>query len=561
MLALNSLSEYENEKTKILKPWFNVFSDYLVILLLAVPIFAGGMELASGRYVCLPAVDCSMSNNASLCQNSTDTNRKTIIVVTKLKYTRDYDYVNSECSKTAFPWFHSYFSLLLFGQAFTLLLVNNLWLKYPWTASFVTSFYTLAEECYNLPGAHFATLTPNYEEESVTTSTIESTEDSAGVDVSTAVAVKTLYEKIRRFNGYVKTSKQIQYVYLVQAALQALLTVIFFILNVCFKNIKGTAKCSVDEYFPVIYDYFTCSHNLSTLLEIALVLFLYILVALFVFSIFIVLWTINKVFSKKRYQFEKELKGWRLPSDLIATKRDMGFLLHLLHAYNVLYTVQFAIYMSKEHNRKIKAVILDNDWPVETLDRCFYNDRTALDLKGLSGIPSSLFQFNESTGKLRKLKLHGCGPLQANDFDEFGKFCNLSMLSLINCGLTKMPYKLFNLKTLEILCLRHNSIKEIQRGICSLEVLEEFDISYNKLKTIDRSIGTLLSLRCINISNNPYISLPDTVNNVLACKNLKKLIVSDGGKILSSFGKHAKVEKKFKRVMVQDDISGDAEDI
>ena len=76
-----------------------------------------------------------------------------------------------ECRKTALPWFHSYFSLLVFGQAFILLLMNNLWLKYPWTASFVNNFYALTEECYNLPGAHFATLTKNNEQEYLTTTT------------------------------------------------------------------------------------------------------------------------------------------------------------------------------------------------------------------------------------------------------------------------------------------------------------------------------------------------------------------------------------------------------
>ena len=226
MLALNNLSKYENEKTtKILKPWLNVFSEYLVILLLAVPIYVGGMELASGRYVCVPAVDCSMSNNAStrlsrikyhnVCravyssQKSTDTKGKAITVVTKLQYIRDYDYVNSECEKTAFPWFHSYFSLLLF----ILLLVNNLWLKYPWTASLINSFYVLAEECYNLPGAHFATLIKNNEQESLTRKSsalkeleellpksgsqwnmLENKTDNTSVDtdLTTAVAVKML---------------------------------------------------------------------------------------------------------------------------------------------------------------------------------------------------------------------------------------------------------------------------------------------------------------------------------------------------------------------------------
>ena len=566
MLALNNLSKYENEKTtKILKPLLNVLNDYLVILLLTVPIFVGGMELASGRYVCLPVVHCSTSNNAStllskikyhnVCrvfyssQKSTDTKGKAITVATKLKYTRDYDYVNSECKKTTFPWFHSYFSLLLFCQAFILLLVNNLWLKYPRTASTVNSFYALADECYNLP--HFASLASEKDQESEPNSSTEQTElipkiassdgqqnvECVRCDLATAIAAKTLYEKIRRFNDYAGTSKQIQYLYLLQTVLQILLTVIFFTFNLGFKDIKGRAKCSVDEYFSVIYDYFTCSHNLSTLLEIALVAFLIILAVLFFVCTTMVLWT--NVFIIKRYYFKDKLKGWRLPTDLKPAQRDMGFLLHLLHAYNKLYSVQFAIYMSEDLNRKFKKVILDNEWPVEKLERCFLKDdirgAAALCLMGLSGIPNALFQLAECIVKLQILHLNGCGPLQDYDFDEFEIFENLETLTLSNCGLTKIPKKLFQLRQLERLCLKNNSIKAIQHEISGLKDLSQIDISYNNLETIDSSIKTLQNLRIINISNNPKMTKPEHVSaitNVLECDYLKTLIVSDFPTIL-----------------------------
>ena len=568
MLALNNLSKYEKEKTtKILKPLLIVLNDYLVILLLTVSIFVGGVELASGRYVCVPVVHCSTSNNAStllskikyhnVCrvlyssQKSTDTKGKAITVATKFKYARYYDYVNSECKKTAFPWFHSYFSLLLFCQAFILLLVNNLWLKYPRTASTVNNFYALADECYNLP--HFASLASEKDHESEPNSCTEQTElipkiassdsqqniECVRCDLATAIAAKTLYEKIRRFNDYAGTSKQIQYLYLLQTVLQVLLTVIFFTFNLGFKDIKGTAKCSVDEYFSVIYDYFTCSHNLSTLLEIALVLFLIILAVLFFVCMTMLLWT--NVFMIKRYYFKDKLKGWRLPTDLKLAQRDMGFLLHLLHAYDELYSVQFAIYMSEDLNRKFKKVILDNEWPVERLERCFYKDNTgrptSLCLSGLSAIPNALFHLAECIIELKDLHLNGCGPLQDYDFDQFatGFFENLQSLTLANCGLTKIPKELFELRKLGRLCLKNNSIQEIQREISSLKHLCQIDISYNNLETIDGSIKTLQNLRIFNISNNPKVTKPEHVSaitNVLECEQLKTLIVSDFPTIL-----------------------------
>ena len=207
-------------------------------------------------------------------------------------------------------------------------------------------------------------------------------------------------------------------------------------------------------------------------------------------------------------------------------------LLHLLHAYDELYSVQFAIYLSEDLNRKFKKVILDNDWPLEKLYRCLSNDKRELTLRALSGIPKALFQFDESTAeKLKELHLNGCGPLQANnDFDQFGKFRNLSMLSLINCDLTKIPKELFNLRSLETVRLMNNSIKEIPHEISSLRKLFDFDISYNNLKTIDISIKELPTLEILNISNNPVMKV-SAITNVLKCKKLKTLIVSSRSKI------------------------------
>ena len=376
-------------------------------------------------------------------------------------------------------------------------------------------------------------------------------EDSVGVDLAAAVAVKTVYDKIKRFNDHIGTSTKIKCFYLLQAVLQVLLTAIFCFLNVWFKNIKRTEKCLVDEfdeYFPIIYDYFTCSHNLSKLLEQAWVVFLCILALIFSVCTAITL-TTKKL--KTEYYFEDQLSKWRIPSDLNPAKRDMGFLLHLLHAYDDLYAVQFAIYMSEVHSRKFYRVILDNEWPVEKLERCLYKDKTALSLRGLSGIPNSLFQFDEiSLEKLKELHINGCGPLQANDFGQFEKFKSLSMLSLINCGLTKIPEGLLKLEFLKTLRLMNNSIMDIQSRICNLRKLHNLDVSSNRLKTINISINSLRTLENVNISNNPEIHI-SAISIVLACTGLKTLLVSDYLSTLNSLP--ADYQEKFK-VVAQEDI-------
>ena len=172
----------------------------------------------------------------------------------------------------------------------------------------------------------------------------------------------------------------------------------------------------------------------------------------------------------------------------------MGFLLHLLHAYDGLYSVQFAIYMSENLNRKFKKVILDNEWPVEKLERCFYKvsgQPRKLFLTGLSGISNTIFRLADCIATLRVLYLNGCGPLQDYDFVQFGFFRELQSLTLLSCGLTKIPENVFVLEKLKFLCLKDNLIKEIRSGIRSLTVLVEFDISHNNLISIHESVRTL----------------------------------------------------------------------
>ena len=321
MFALSELSKFDSEKiaVKILKPWWDVLTDYLVIFLLMVSVVMGGMEVTSGSFECLPAVDCSQTMNgtslseikyAKVCtvyhssQKLTAGKPKTVVTEHKnfLQYAK---YVNSECSKTSVHWFASYFSSFLFGQAFILLILDNVWLKFPSTASTIETFSALVVECYNSPGTCFGlsqvlwNIPERYQSSDVTwsrseqnlgereklldeqqdnehcsfDSTAQSNQGKNSVDVATAVAVKTLYEKVKRFKECIKSSIWIKRLYLAQAALQALLALAFIVIDgVNMKNVRGTVKCSLDVYIPVVHDYFTCSHNLAPVFEIALVI-------------------------------------------------------------------------------------------------------------------------------------------------------------------------------------------------------------------------------------------------------------------------------------------------
>ena len=574
MIALSELSkQFKGEKisVKILKPWWDVITDYLVIFLLMVSVLVGGMELTSGSFECLPAVDCPSTSpkNGTLLSGLTKqhnactafhSSRKTsgreavTTVVTEVKNLNHVKYVNSECSKTDIHWFTSYLSLFLFAQASILLILDNFWLKFPSTASIIETFCVLVVECYNSPGTSFGLskvlwnipVCDNPTSERVTSNTqnfheIETLldeqqddipspaltapsnhEPSDDVDVVTAVAIKTLYEKIKLFKKHIKLSKRIWRVYLIQTTLQTLLTLVFIIINaVNMSNIQGTIKCNINKVsLPIEYEYFICSHNIVPVFKIALVLFLVVLGgALGVFT-FILLWTIPKILKKNSYNFKNKLGDWITTEavDLKTAEDDMGFLLQLLHAYNKLYVVRFAIFMSEENEKKLKAFILTKEWPITKLERhCEGQNGGKLSLNKLSGIPQTLFDLS----RLHTLELTRCG-LEEDDFQHFYKLLHLRKLSLVYCGLTKIPEKVLRVIHLEELILKNNSIKSIQDDICHLKSLTTVDISNNELEHIPGNIEALCNLLTLRLSNNPKLEV-SAIKNVLACKRLRVL--------------------------------------
>ena len=176
MFALGDILKFDCEKGayKILKPIWVVITDRLILFLAALSIVFGGMQLTSGTFVCLAAVDCpgmsrvnmssswfSNMKHRNACEKFYSTQKSKdipgTVVLTDLGKSIYYaNFVNSECSKSAVPGFLSYFGFVLFLQALVLMVFNNLWLIYPDTASVIGRFVSLVMECYASPCPNFA---------------------------------------------------------------------------------------------------------------------------------------------------------------------------------------------------------------------------------------------------------------------------------------------------------------------------------------------------------------------------------------------------------------------
>ena len=421
MSALSNIPRFEGEKEtcKILKPVWDVLTDYLVLFLAVLSVAFGGMQLTSGTFECLAAVHCpgmSRSNMNRSYRNACTafySSQKTNIikgtdVVTDLKSSFQYaNFVNSECSKSAIPNFLSYFGFVLFLQAFVLIVLDNLWLKLPVTASVIESFVSLVMECYESPCPNFA-LThalsdlphhadkrPPVDEKTEKTSTVsgnyrfsydtvtlkdnESDNESDSEsdndetldtlkDPATISAIKSLYEKVDTLKKNVKSSHKIWQLYLIQAILQAVCALVFLIIDICYmSDLQETMTCRLTQHIPVVHDNFICSHNLAPTFVLGLkVLYLPTLGITLAVYVFIIGWTGIKGKLKSKYVFDAK----RLPSmkatflaEYPSFDHDLGFLLHLLHSYDKSFVVRFAYFLSKKSRRKMKLYFLSERFP------------------------------------------------------------------------------------------------------------------------------------------------------------------------------------------------------
>ena len=580
MFALGDISRFKGEKEtcKILKPVWDVVTDYLVISLALLSILFAGMEVTSGSFECLAAVDCpgisrpntsiflSHTMNRNACKafyrsQKTNVIKKTV-VVTDLQSSLQYSkFINSECSKSAIPDFLAYFWLVLFTQAFALVVLDNLWLKLPITASAIENFVELVMTCYASPIPNFALtqalsdIPPtrrqefgykpvdqqqNNEMEIENSNDFdydESYEHDILEDPATVSAIKTLCEKVQALKKDIKSSHKfvkIWHLYLLQSVLQAIFTFAFIIIDCYFmKDLQGTMTCTVTQYIPVPHDYFICSHGLAPAFLWGLHIYLIILGLCFLIFLGIIAWMVKIIYkcrcaggkkckSRCEYVFrENELPGTKL-ADISDEDGDFGFLLHLLHHYNHVYVNRLAHFLSKKNVKKIEIHYVTKYYPFIELRKKMSEDKRKLTFSKLRAIPQTIFQL---ATEIFELELTGCGPLENEDFDNFWKFTYVRTLSVVKCGLKCIPGGILKMEWLDSLNLKGNHITSIDCDIFNLKNLTRIDLSHNSLKTVTPDLKKLEKVISIDLSGNPEFTV-QSLKAVLALPRLNTLYPS-----------------------------------
>ncbi|MED6295249.1 Volume-regulated anion channel subunit lrrc8d [Characodon lateralis] len=176
---------------RILKPWWDVFMDYLGIVMLMLAIFSGTMQLTKDQVVCLPIFDQTQDGSGGVLETHSPElgdafwNKENAIgeqaaplmskqppkgivpsnpfpqspaftqpqpkgVRTKLDF-QQYVFVNQMCYHVALPWYSKYFPYLALIHTIVLMVSSNFWFKYPKTSSKVEHFVSILGKCFESP--------------------------------------------------------------------------------------------------------------------------------------------------------------------------------------------------------------------------------------------------------------------------------------------------------------------------------------------------------------------------------------------------------------------------
>ncbi|XP_073445051.1 volume-regulated anion channel subunit LRRC8C-like [Dendrobates tinctorius] len=155
----------QDPSLRILKPWWDVMSDYLSLLMLVASVFSASLQVYSEKVLCVPVPPKPLLENVI---NLTSihgfpsyyftSGRKTIIE------TQYYLIINQWCYEHMVLNFARFFPYLILVNSTGFMVISNFWFKFPGTHSRIKHFITVLGMCLYSPWTTKALAKTMYEE-------------------------------------------------------------------------------------------------------------------------------------------------------------------------------------------------------------------------------------------------------------------------------------------------------------------------------------------------------------------------------------------------------------
>ncbi|KAM9796492.1 leucine rich repeat containing 8 VRAC subunit Db [Syngnathus typhle] len=580
---------------RILKPWWDVFMDYLGIIMLMLAIFAGTMQLTRDQVVCLPDLDSDPDKVAPLPTEAPDRlgGKESAAVEqgtpltpapdqaltqqppppagirTKLDF-QQYVFVNQMCYHVALPWYSKYFPYLALIHTLILMVSSNFWFKYPRTSSKIEHFVSILGKCFESPwttkalsetacedseenkqrlaGAaakhkHFSTSseegspnqsTPMLSKSGVTFSTEKLVSEAPSMtilDKKDGEQAKALFEKVRKFRAHVEDSDMIYRLY----ALQTLIKTVKFIVILCYTM----------NFVTSINFYHLCEPEVKHLtgygkfhcthnMAFMLKKLLVSYIALICVYGVICIYTLFWLFRRplKEYSFEKVREESSF-SDIPDVKNDFAFLLHMVDQYDQLYSKRFGVFLSEVSENKLREISLNHEWTFEKLrQHVTRNAQEKLELHLFMLSGVPDAVFDLTDLEILKLELIPEAKITA----KISQMINIQELHFYHCpAKVEQTAFIFLRDHLRCLHVKFTDVAEIPSWLYLLKNLQELYLVGNLNSENNKMIGleSLRDLRHLKVLHlkSNLTKIPTNITDL--SPHLVKLVVhNDGTKLL-----------------------------
>nr|XP_057922979.1 volume-regulated anion channel subunit LRRC8D-like [Doryrhamphus excisus]XP_057923075.1 volume-regulated anion channel subunit LRRC8D-like [Doryrhamphus excisus] len=547
---------------RILKPWWDVFMDYLTLVMLMLALFAMTMQITKDQVACLPLMEESQ-------EAAGDDNQQSTGIKTNLDF-QQYMFINQICYHLALPWYSKYFPYLTLINTLILMISSNFWFKFPKTSSKIEHFVSILCRCFESPwttkavsetacedseenkqrlsGTSFAHNKASLEGKEDGSNAAPSSPKLGGVvsadkpiaeapismpilDKKDGEQAKALFEKVRKFRAHVEDD---DFIYRFYAAQTIFKTVTFITMlshtSSFLVQIKFVHICENDVKSLVGYGRFFCTHNMAFMLDKMLICYIALMIMYGIVCLYSLLWIFRG--PLKEYSFEKVREESSF-SDIPDVKNDFAFLLHMVDQYDQLYSKRFGVFLSEVSENKLREISLNHEWNFKKARKCVTRnaqDQQELHLKNLFGLPNVVFDLTD----LEVLKLEKIPEVRFSA--KVSQMTSLRELHLYECpAKVEQTGFAFLRDHLYSLHVSFTDVAEIPTWVYLLRNLREFNLVGNLSLESNRMVGLesmrdLKHLKTLHLKNN-LTKLPTNITDV--SQHLIKLVVhNDGTKLL-----------------------------
>ncbi|XP_056379172.1 volume-regulated anion channel subunit LRRC8C [Hyla sarda] len=579
MIPVTEFRQFSEQQPafRVLKPWWDVFTDYLSVAMLMIGVFGCTLQVMQDKIICLPKKVYHPAPNSSIYNASGAVVTNIPLPVPKttapsgtvemrgLKTDLDlqqYSFINQMCYERALHWYAKYFPYLVLIHTLIFMVCSNFWFKFPGSSSKIEHFISILGKCFDSPWTTRALSEVSGEEPEekdnrknaqskiiatpsavesplVKTQSLKSIPEKFVVDKTTAGALdkkegeqaKALFEKVKKFRLHVEEGDLLYAMYV----RQTILKVLKFLIIICYNSalvskVQFTVDCNVDIQDMTGYKNFSCNHTMAHLFSKLSFCYLCFVGVYGLVCLYTLYWLFYR--SLKEYSFEYVRQETGI-DDIPDVKNDFAFMFHMIDQYDPLYSKRFAVFLSEVSENKLKQLNLNNEWTADKLrQRLMTNayNRLEIQLFMLSGLPDTVFEITE----LQSLKLEIINNVMIPA--TIAQLDNLQELSLYQCSVKIHTAALAFLKeNLKILRVKFDDVRELPPWMYSLRNLEELyligSLSHDISKNINlESFRELKSLKILFIKSN-LSKIPQGAVDVSG--HLQKLSIhNDGSKLV-----------------------------